>query len=251
MRSSNTTVKRRRKALGLFGSGAMAKVLPPNQVEQLVLAQLDRDPNKKAGISTIQHKIAFENSVHIRRCVPICSNGLRRYSEVCFCSDTVSDIMHTHDPDGFELRDPTGKKIIRVAKHPIGIHERWSADGHDKLYGIGFPIWAIVDDATSKWLGAWIVPSNRQGVIVAYCFLCLVEEYGGARSLYTLACILLYAYIGLLRDTSSVYDGSWFGDNEGLWPSKCASVCLTRMFFCTQQKCTDASSSQRNLPSRV
>jgi hypothetical protein len=54
-----------------------------------------------------------------------------------------------HDPDGFEKRDPTSKKILRFPKIPIGIHERWSCDGHDKLYKIGFPVWAIVDDATS------------------------------------------------------------------------------------------------------
>ena len=36
----------------------------------------------------------------------------------------------------------------------VGIHQRWSADGHDKLYKIlGFPIWAIVDDAISKMAG--------------------------------------------------------------------------------------------------
>jgi hypothetical protein len=92
----------------------------------------------------------------------------------------VSEIMHAHEPEGFEKRDPTAKKIFRVPKVPIGIHERWAGDGHDKLYKIGFPIWAIVDDATGKWLGAWVVPSNRLNVIVAYLFLCVAEEYEGA-----------------------------------------------------------------------
>ena len=87
--------------------------------------------------------------------------------------------MHAHDDDGFKHRDPTSKKVLRFPKVPIGIHERWAGDGHDKLYKIGFPIWAIVDDATGKWLGAWVVPSNRMGEIVAYLFLCCVEEYGG------------------------------------------------------------------------
>lgn len=93
--------------------------------------------------------------------------------------DFVSEVMHTHEPRGFELRAPTSKKIHRTEKVPIGIHERWAGDGHDKLYKIGFPIYAIVDDATGKWLGAWIVPSNRLGKTIAYLFLCLVEEYGG------------------------------------------------------------------------
>lgn len=87
--------------------------------------------------------------------------------------------MHTHDPHAFDLREPTAKKIMRVRKVPIGIHERWAGDGHDKLYKIGFPAWGVVDDATGKWLGAWIVPSNRMANIVAYLFLCIVEKYGG------------------------------------------------------------------------
>jgi hypothetical protein len=87
--------------------------------------------------------------------------------------------MHTHDGDGFALRDPTAKRILRVKKYPIGIHARWAADGHDKLYKIGFPIWAIIEDATGKWLRAWVVPSNRTGNIVAYLWLCTVEEHKG------------------------------------------------------------------------
>ena len=93
--------------------------------------------------------------------------------------DFVSQVMHTHDGEAFEGREPTSKRIFRVPKVPIGIHERWSADGHDKLYKIGFPIWAVVDDATSKWLDAWVVPSNRMGHIIGYLFLSLVEKYGG------------------------------------------------------------------------
>lgn len=87
--------------------------------------------------------------------------------------------MHTHDKSAFDSREPDAKRVNRVPKHPIGIHERWAGDGHDKLYKIGFPIWAMVDDATGKWLGAWVVPSNRMGEVVAYLFLCLVEKYKG------------------------------------------------------------------------
>lgn len=91
----------------------------------------------------------------------------------------VSRVMHMHAPEGFDKREPTAKKIFRVKKVPVGVHERWAGDGHDKLYKIGFAIWAVVDDATGRWLGAWVVPSNRMGDIVAYLFLCLVEEYKG------------------------------------------------------------------------
>ena len=108
--------------------------------------------------------------------------------------DYVSSIMHRHDPEGFKLRVPTAKKILRVPKVSIGIHNRWAGDGHDKLYSIGFPIWAVVDDATSKWLGAWVVPSNRLADIVAYCFLCVVETYAGT----SLACLLKAAHDRLM-----------------------------------------------------
>ena len=89
------------------------------------------------------------------------------------------EIMHIHDDSGFTLRDPSSKQIFRVKKVPIGIHERWAGDGHDKLYKIGFPVWAVVDDATGKWLGAWVVPSNRMGYIIGYLYLCMVELFGG------------------------------------------------------------------------
>jgi hypothetical protein len=87
--------------------------------------------------------------------------------------------MHKQDPEGFNFRSPTAKKIRRVHKFPIGINERWAGDGHDKLNKIGIMIWAVVDDATSKWLGAWVVPNNRLGSVVAYLALSLIEEMGG------------------------------------------------------------------------
>jgi len=91
----------------------------------------------------------------------------------------VTEVMHMHDSEAFAGREPTAKRVNRVKKYPIGIHARWAADGHDKLYKIGFPIWAIIEDATAKWLGGWVVPSNRTGNIVAYLWLCTVEKYGG------------------------------------------------------------------------
>ncbi len=51
-----------------------------------------------------------------------------------------------------------------------------------KLYKIGFQIYGIVDDATGRSLGAWVLPSNRLGFSIAYCFLCVVEKYGSKSS---------------------------------------------------------------------
>lgn len=96
-----------------------------------------------------------------------------------FQRNVVSDVMHIHENDAFDAREPTAKKIFRVPKVPLGIHHRWAGDGHDKLYKIGFPVWAVVDDATGRWLDGWVVPSNRFGIIIGYLFLLLVEKYGG------------------------------------------------------------------------
>ncbi|KAF7971586.1 hypothetical protein HWV62_20752 [Athelia sp. TMB] len=157
---SESSVKRRRKELGLLGSGPTTRALPHAVKEQMVVDQLNRDPAKRHGVRTIMQKVAFNEHTHLTK-------------------KFVSDIMHLHDNDAFATREPTAKRIHRFPKYPIGIHERWSGDGHDKLYKIGFPIWAMVDDATGKWLGAWVVPSNRMGEIVAYLFLCLVEKFEG------------------------------------------------------------------------
>ena len=144
----------------MHGSRSMKNSLPEAEKRQLVLDQLEKDPSRKRGLANIKARIAFDYGIHLTR-------------------DDVANIMHREDPEGFLQREPGAKKILRIVKVPIGIHERWAADGHDKLYGIGFPIWAVVDDATSKWLRVWVVPSNRMGDIIVYCYLCLVEEYRG------------------------------------------------------------------------
>ena len=153
-------MKRRRKELGLLAGRYAAKELTYEEKAQLVLGILDEDVNNHWGVENVKARIAFKHTIHLPR-------------------PFVSDVMYAFAPDGFEQREPGGKRILRVKKAPIGIHERWAGDGHDKLYSIGFPIWALVDDATGKWLGAWVVPSNRIGNIVSYLFLETVTKYKG------------------------------------------------------------------------
>ncbi|KAJ7075958.1 hypothetical protein B0H15DRAFT_805904 [Mycena belliarum] len=160
IRTSASTVKRRRKALKLTGGAATAKTIEKATARQLVLSVMDKDPAKRAGVRTVRAKIAFDDSVILPR-------------------KLVSDIMHEYDSESFAIREPTAKKIFRVPKHPIGTNQRWSCDGHDKLYKIGFPVWAIVDDGTGKILKGWVVPSNRILEIIAFLFLCLVAQLGG------------------------------------------------------------------------
>lgn len=118
-----------------------------------------------------------------------------------------------HHPQGFALREPTAKKIHRSEKNPHGIHERWSADGHDKLYSIGFPIWAVVDDASGYPLDAWVLPSNRMGYIVLYVFLSLVRKYKGT-PIYLQWRILLFK---LPRYTAAAHHRPGLRDNPDIW----------------------------------
>ena len=134
--------------------------MPYQEMVQLIVDELNHDHARSRGVQNIQAKITFNCGVTLSQ-------------------DFVSNIMHTHNEEGFRMCDPTLKCILRVIKTNIGIHERWSGDGHDKLYSIGFPIWAVVDKATTKWLGAWVVPSNRLGDVVGYLCLLLIEKFGG------------------------------------------------------------------------
>ena len=157
--NSSGSVKRRRRDLDLYDSKVTTCRMPHQEKVQLIIDELDKDISGSWGLDNIKACLAFLG-FHLTR-------------------DFISDIMHEFEAEGFDHREPGAKKILRIVKNPVGIHERWAGDGHDKLYSIGFPIWAVVDDATSKWLGAWVVPSNRMGNIIGYLFLTLVEKYGG------------------------------------------------------------------------
>ncbi|KAG6893435.1 hypothetical protein C0992_009979, partial [Termitomyces sp. T32_za158] len=157
---SASSVKRARSYNGFVGGATSLNSKTQQEAEQLVLEQLDLDPAGRAGPGTIRHRIASRKGQHLPRAF-------------------VRETMRMHDPHGFEKRNPSARKIVRHPKAPLGIHERWSCDGHDKLYKIGFPIYGFVDEATGFWLYADIAPSNRHNLIIGYLFLCCVEEHGG------------------------------------------------------------------------
>lgn len=92
--------------------------------------------------------------------------------------------MKLHDPDGFSQRAPTAKKTHRTPLVALGPNHEWSADGHDKLTSIGFPIWGVRDKWAGKWLGLWVIPNNRLKLAVAYLYLSLVYLLGGMDSLH-------------------------------------------------------------------
>jgi hypothetical protein len=96
------------------------------------------------------------------------------------CRDFIRNEMKIQEPEGFEHRHPTAKKIHRQPLVALGPNDQWSCDGHDKLTKIGFPVWGVRGKWSGKWLGLWVVPNNRLKVVVAYLFLSLVHELGGA-----------------------------------------------------------------------
>ena len=146
--NSSRSVKRQHQDLDLYGSKVTTCRMPHQEKVQLIIDELDKDISGSRGLDNIKVRLAFLG-FHLTR-------------------DFILDIMHEFEAEGFDHHKPGAKKILHIAKNPVGIHEHWAGDGHDKLYSIGFPIWAVVDDAMSKWLGAWVVPLNRMGNIIGY-----------------------------------------------------------------------------------
>ena len=87
--------------------------------------------------------------------------------------------MRLQDAEGFSLREPSAKKVHRGVLVSLGPHHEWSADGHDKLTSIGFPVWGVRDKWSGKWLSLSVVPNNRLHLSIAYLYLKLVEKLEG------------------------------------------------------------------------
>jgi hypothetical protein len=83
------------------------------------------------------------------------------------------------DPAAVIARHPTAQKIKRAEITSEGPNEVWRCDGHDKLKKYGFVIWGMRDKYSGKWLGLWVVPSDRFGIIAAYLWLSAVQKLRG------------------------------------------------------------------------
>lgn len=106
---SESSVARRRRALGLYASGVTTRQLPETVKRQLVLTQMSRDPEKKLGPRMIKQLIARETGIHLTRCVktvfllqsPLSGREYRDY---------IRTEMMKQDPEGFASRDMSVKK---------------------------------------------------------------------------------------------------------------------------------------------
>ncbi|KIJ35154.1 hypothetical protein M422DRAFT_262532 [Sphaerobolus stellatus SS14] len=116
------TVSRRKKDYGLMNSHKTTITLPETVKCQLVLDELERDPGRRQGPPLIKEAIHMRTGIDLTRAF-------------------VEEEMQFQDPEGFQLHDPTSKRIKRRALVNISIHEEWSGDGHDKLKRIGLAIY--------------------------------------------------------------------------------------------------------------
>ncbi|KAG2144454.1 uncharacterized protein EDB93DRAFT_1251690 [Suillus bovinus] len=157
---SEATVVRRRQQFGLLGSGQLTCLLPRSIKQQLVLDQLAQDPLHRRGPHLVREAIVVDTGNLLTR----------KY---------VTDEMRQHEPDRFAQWGLSKKKISHQPLVSLGLHHQWSGNGHDKLSRIGFPIWAIRDQWSRKWLGMWVIPNNRLKTSIAYLYLSLVHELGG------------------------------------------------------------------------
>ncbi|KAF9004997.1 hypothetical protein BDQ17DRAFT_1408386 [Cyathus striatus] len=160
LKVSPATVVRRRKAMGLNAGGLTTKYTPELVKRQAVLDAMAADPAGNQGPRTMREDIARKNGLILTR-------------------DYVTAEMKRQAPQGFETRRPEIKKPRRVALVSLGPNHEWSADGHDKLAAIGFPIWGVRDKWSGKWLGLWVVPNNRLKLSIGYLYLDLIEKIGG------------------------------------------------------------------------
>ncbi|KAH7929971.1 hypothetical protein BV22DRAFT_1001718 [Leucogyrophana mollusca] len=96
---SESSVARRRRALGLYASGVTTRQLPENVKRQLIFTQMAKDTSKKLGPRMIKQIIARETGIHLTR-------------------DYIRKEMLKQDPDGFASRDTSIKKPRANADEP-------------------------------------------------------------------------------------------------------------------------------------
>lgn len=101
------------------------------------------------------------------------------------------------DPEGFQKRHPSAKKVIRTQLTSSGPDDEWCGDGHDKLNKIGIGIYGVRDKFSGYWLGLWAVPCNWYKDVIAYLYLSLVEEKKGVPLILTLVALLLFQFFAL------------------------------------------------------
>jgi hypothetical protein len=102
---SESSVARRRRALGLYASGVTTRQLPETVKRQLVLTQMSKDPERKLGPRMIKQLIARDTGIHLTR-------------------DYIRGEMMRQDPEGFASRDTSVRKtnMLEISDGESMIH---------------------------------------------------------------------------------------------------------------------------------
>jgi len=176
---------RRWREMGLKAAKGTEDSLSPGTVMQIIADQMALDPSRRVGQNGLKKQIALNTGIHLKR-------------------ETIAQVQKMLDPEGVVARHPTSRKIKRVALTSVGPNEVWSCDGHDKLIRYGFAIWGLRDKFSRKWLGLWVVPNNRSGIVVAYLWLSLIREMGGMPRQSSTDCgtenTIIYGLVNALKD---------------------------------------------------
>ncbi|KAK7057068.1 hypothetical protein R3P38DRAFT_2498032 [Favolaschia claudopus] len=135
--------------------------MPKDEQTQLVLDELSKDPLQTRGPRVVKEALN------------LAGHKIGR--------NTISDIMHDFQEEGFLKRHPRSKKktIFRTPLTSVGPHEEWSVDGHDKLNVAGFGVYGIRDKWGGTYLHYRVLPSNRYADVVGVVYLECAKKYGG------------------------------------------------------------------------
>jgi hypothetical protein len=179
--NSGRTVARRWKELGMKASKATEESIPHGRIVQLVADQMSMDPSRRIGQTTLKQQLALRTGIHLKRYgeyyISIFKADLHVYRR------TIGQIQKLLDNEAVVARSPNFRQIKRVPLTSQGPNEVWCCDGHDKLMKYGFAIWGVRDKFSRRWMGLWVLPNNRIGIVVAYLWLTLVRDLEGRYSM--------------------------------------------------------------------
>ncbi|KAK7016113.1 hypothetical protein R3P38DRAFT_3321542 [Favolaschia claudopus] len=127
--------------------------MPKDEQTQLVLDELSKDPLQTRGPRVVKEALN------------LAGHKIGR--------NTISDIMHDFQEEGFLKRHPRSKKKT-IFRTPLTL-----LDGHDKLNVAGFGVYGIRDKWGGTYLHYRVLPSNRYADVVGVVYLECAKKYGG------------------------------------------------------------------------
>ncbi|KII92854.1 hypothetical protein PLICRDRAFT_104049 [Plicaturopsis crispa FD-325 SS-3] len=145
------------------------QIVPPEQVQQAILDEVEKDVTNSNGPNFIKGKLKDQHIMAPR--------------------DTIRDAMHTQRPEGFSQRFPGNRSksnIERQALSAIGPFHEISADGHEKLSSqalrmgldVGLPIYGYKDKYSDALLMLRVLPDCRTAAALGHVFLDFIQETG-------------------------------------------------------------------------